>query len=88
MIAQVHSLSGYAEGGIIQGKTTIGDHNLARVNAGEMILNHRQQNHLFKMIDEGRTTNNSMAGNVSFRIAGKELVGVLRNYNDKMNKVK
>lgn len=88
MIAQVHSLSGYAEGGIIQGKTTIGDRNLARVNAGEMILNHRQQNHLFKMIDEGRTTNNSMAGNVSFRIAGKELVGVLRNYEDKMNKVK
>jgi len=41
MIAQVHSLSGYAEGGIIQGKTTIGDRNLARVNAGEMILNHR-----------------------------------------------
>ena len=40
------------------------------------------------MIDEGRTTNNSMAGNVSFRIAGKELVGVLKNYNDKMNKVK
>ena len=88
MISQIHSLSGYAEGGIIQGKTTIGDRNLARVNAGEMILNHRQQNHLFKMIDEGRTTNNSMAGNVSFRIAGKELVGVLKNYNDKMNKVK
>ena len=88
MIAQVHSLSGYAEGGIIQGKTTIGDRNLARVNAGEMILNHRQQNHLFKMIDEGRTTNNIMAGNVQFRIEGKSLVGVLKNYNDKMNKVK
>jgi len=40
------------------------------------------------MIDEGRTTNNIMAGNVQFRIEGKSLVGVLKNYNDKMNKVK
>jgi len=29
----------FANGGIIQGKTTIGDYNLARVNSGEMILN-------------------------------------------------
>ena len=29
-----------------------------------------------------------MAGEVSFRIAGKELVGVLTNYSSKLNKIK
>lgn len=89
MISQIHSLSGYAEGGVIQGRTTIGDYNFARVNAGEMILNTKQQNHLFKMIDEGRTgLHQSMGGEVIFRIHGKDLEGVRRNYNDKMNKVR
>lgn len=89
MISQIHSLSGYAGGGVIQGRTTIGDYNFARVNAGEMILNTKQQNHLFKMIDEGRTgLHQSMGGEVIFRIHGKDLEGVRRNYNDKMNKVR
>lgn len=89
MISQIHSLSGYAEGGVIQGRTTIGDYNFARVNAGEMILNTKQQNHLFKMIDEGRTgLHQSMGGEVIFRIHGKDLEGVRRNYNDKMNKIR
>ena len=35
------SMAAFADGGIIQGRTTIGDYNLARVNSGEMILNTR-----------------------------------------------
>ena len=89
VVAQIHSLSGYAEGGIIQGNRTIGDYNLARVNAGEMILTTRQQTNLFKMLDEGRTQlNQSAAGEVVFRIHGRDLEGVRRSYNDKMNKVR
>jgi len=37
--AQIHSISGYASGGIIRGNSRVGDKNLARVNAGEMIIN-------------------------------------------------
>lgn len=89
VVAQIHSLSGYAEGGIIQGNRTIGDYNLARVNAGEMILTTRQQANLFKMLDEGRTQlNQSAAGEVVFHIHGRDLEGVRRSYNDKMNKVR
>lgn len=89
IVSQIHSLSGYADGGIIQGRTTIGDYNFARVNAGEMILNTKQQNHLFKMIDEGRTgLHQSMGGEVVFTIKGRKLVGVLHNEDDKMNKIR
>lgn len=39
VISQIHSLSGYAEGGIVGGGSYFGDGMLARVNSGEMILN-------------------------------------------------
>lgn len=38
----------FAQGGIITGGSTSGDKILARVNAGEMILNQRQQSNLFR----------------------------------------
>ena len=40
------------------------------------------------MIDEGRTSSHNLGGEVSFHIAGKDLKGVLRNYEDKMKKVR
>ena len=89
MISQIHSLSGFANGGIIGGKTTIGDYNLARVNKGEMILNTRQQENLFKMIDSGRMNNGANAGGkVVFELKGKKLQGVLNNYGDTMKKLR
>ena len=33
----------FADGGIVGGGSSVGDHNLARVNSGEMILNGTQQ---------------------------------------------
>lgn len=88
MVSQVRSLSGYAEGGIIQGNRTLGDYNLARVNSGEMILNGRQQSNLFNLIDSGRMVNSNMGGQVTFYVHGKDLKGVLSNYDNKMDKVK
>lgn len=76
-ISQIHSLSGYAEGGIIGGNSYTGDKVLARVNSGEMILNHAQQARLFDMINTGGVG----SGQVEFKIKGQELVGVLNNYN-------
>ena len=79
----------FADGGIIGGATTIGDFNIARVNKGEMILNGRQQSRLFNLLDgNGYYSDSVSSGSVSFRIHGKELIGVLNNYNKKTNKVR
>ena len=83
VIAQIHSLSGYASGGIIGGNSYTGDKVLARVNSGEMILNPSQQANLFNMINGGVST----GGEVKFRIDGSTLVGVLNNYNKKVRRV-
>jgi len=60
---------------------------LARVNAGEMILNPMQQSNLFRALDSGGATG-GMAGKVSFEISGSNLKGTLRNYDKKVNKMK
>ena len=73
------SLPKFAEGGIVGGLSG-GDRNLARVNAGEMILNNTQQRRLFAMLD-GKAA--PQGGAVTFHISGDALVGVIDNYNRK-----
>lgn len=81
------SLPKFADGGIVQGRS-FGDYNLARVNGGEMILNSTQQGRLWNTIQQGHTnTNSAMNGNVTFRIEGKQLVGVLNNYNSSKSRL-
>lgn len=78
----------FASGGIVPGPSKIGDFNIARVNGGEMILNNRQQANLFKMLDHNRIENTSASPqNVSFRIQGDTLVGVIDNYNKKRSRM-
>ena len=84
VIAALATISGsFAGGGIIQGANTHGDQLLARVNAGEMILNGSQQARLFNLLDGG--TGSNMSGQVEFKISGSALKGVLRNYDNKMS---
>ena len=87
VIATIASISGsFATGGIVGGNTTVGDYNLIRANKGEMILSNRQQAHLFRLLDTG--TSGTTSSEVKFKISGKELIGVLNNYNSKISKVK
>jgi len=90
VISQIHSLSGYANGGIVGGNTTLGDHNLARVNAGEMILNTREQNRLWRVLNgtDNLSVNNINGASVTFKIRGSDLVGTLDNYNQKTRRVR
>ena len=81
-------ISGFASGGIVGGNTTAGDYNLIRANKGEMILANHQQANLFRLLNGGAINNASSNGEVKFKISGKELVGVLSNYNSKIAKVK
>lgn len=83
----ISTLKGFAEGGIIEGASHSGDKIIARVNAGEMVLNKRQQSNLFNLLDGNGIGQNANGGKVEFVIKGSTLKGVLNNYNDRMNKL-
>lgn len=88
IVSQIHSMSGFANGGIVQGSGGfVGDRNLIRVNSGEAVLTKGQQANLWRMLDGGAGSVGK-GGNVTFTIAGSTLKGVLRNHDNKMNKVK
>lgn len=87
VVAQIHSLSGYAQGGIISGGSSYGDQILARVNAGEMVLNRKQQNNLFRAIESGKIGGGGNTVLVpDFRIKGSDLYVSLRNYSKSVGK--
>ncbi len=86
IVGQVKSMGSFASGGIIGGGSTHGDMLTAQVNAGEMILNGKQQKRLFNMLDGNVITNNG--GEVTFKIEGSMLKGVLTNYDNKRNKLR
>ena len=87
IISIFSSLPKFADGGIIQGKS-FGDYNLARVNGGEMILNTTQQGRLWNTIQQGTTSSSApISGAVKFHIEGKQLVGVLNNYNSSKSRL-
>lgn len=85
VISQIHSNS-YAEGGIIQGASRIGDHNilsLAQVNGGEMILNGAAQANLWKAIKTNRLGGEDGTTLVAsdVKIKGSDLYLTLSNYS-------
>lgn len=79
----------FADGGIFNAPTSIGDYNVARVNNGEMILNGTQQKRLFNLLNGvGGYVNGPMQKqNVNFVIKGKTLRGVLRNFDNANNRI-
>ena len=85
--ATVATIQKFADGGIIQGATHHGDNILARVNAGEMILNKKQQSNLFRILDNG-STGQSGAVISEVKIKGSDLYLALKNYNGKMSKIR
>lgn len=80
------SATAFANGGIVGGSSYHGDKIYARVNSGEMLLNKKQQSNLFRLLDGGHSA--AASGNVEFKLKGQELVGVIKNYNDKHNKLR
>ena len=75
-----------ADGGVVGGNSYHGDTIIAGLNAGEMVLNRKQQANLFRALDNGIASN--AGGKVEFEIKGSTLKGVLKNYDNKMNKVR
>lgn len=76
----------FADGGIISGSSFHGDQMLARVNAGEMILNPMQQSNLFNALNGGGAVGGMR--NVEFKISGSTLKGCLNNFDKKQSRLK
>lgn len=76
MISQIHSATGYAEGGMIKGNSYSGDNigglvdgsQLVGLNAGEVVLNASQQNMLAQNLQ-----NNGSTVNVVGRVVGEDI---------------
>lgn len=79
----------FAEGGIVGGNSLHGDRiYTARLNSGEMVLNHSQQSNLYRAIKNNNIGGGGLNGNVEFKISGSTLKGCLNNYDNKMKKLK
>lgn len=84
VIATIASVAGsFAEGGIISGGSQLGDQMVAKVNSGEMIINGKQQQNLWKAISTGnlggQRENTVTVTNV--RVKGSDLYLALKNYS-------
>ena len=76
------SLASFAEGGIVQGASRIGDYNIARVNGGEMILNGQQQANLWKAVSSNRLGGDGGTLITSdVKIKGSDIYLALSNYS-------
>lgn len=99
VIAAMASIPKFATGGIVPGTSFTGDKVPALLNSGEMILNGTQQGSLFRILNGGAYAslgnkiapsgnNDSSPANVTFRIHGRDLEGVWRNYYNQKSKVR
>ena len=79
-VALFASIPKFATGGVITGGPTSGDKILARVNAGEMILNQGQQSRLFEAINSGKLGGSgNMSSTVTTRVRAKDLILTINN---------
>ena len=99
VIAARASIPKFATGGIVPGTSFTGDKVPALLNSGEMILNGSQQSNLFQMLNSGlygslsqkiapSAENGNQPANVTFRIHGRDLEGVLSNHYNQKSKVR
>lgn len=85
VIGTIASVAGsFAEGGIISGRSQLGDQMVAKVNSGEMIINGKQQQNLWKAISTGNLGGNPSENHISVsnvRVKGSDLYLALKNYS-------
>lgn len=81
------SLPKFATGGVVGGGSYTGDRVLARLNSGEGVLTKKGMKNITNIMNNTDNSSN-FGGNVSFRISGRDLVGVMNNHNSKMSKIK
>ena len=70
VISAIHSATGYATGGMVEGNTYSGDQIPAMLNAGEVVLTKAQQSTLASQLQEGGMRNLNLSG----RIRGTDII--------------
>ena len=81
VIAQIHSLSGYAQGGIVSGGSYVGDSQIIRVNSGEAVLTQSDQSRFMRLLDGGTVANQSQQMQyVGAVVRGADLYLAFSNY--------
>ena len=69
-IATVHNLTGYAQGGIVEGNSYSGDNIPIMANAGEVVLTKAMQGNLASSLQDNGMQNMNIAG----RIKGTDII--------------
>lgn len=83
----IKGAEGHADGGIVGGGSYSGDKILTRLNAGEMVLNQRQQRNLFSLLDQGAMPSaNGTNVTVTGVVRGTDLLLVQKNTTKIMKK--
>lgn len=79
----------FAQGGVVGGNSYVSDTTPILAHKGEMLLNNTQQTRLWRLMDSPINGSNTITnGSVKFKIEGQNLVGVLKNYNNKLSRIK
>ncbi len=77
----------FADGGIVGGSSLHGDRLLARVNSGEMILNGKQQQRLFDLLDGNGAIGGAQNQVITWKLRGTDIYGSLKNLSNIKSKV-
>lgn len=75
MISAIHSATGYAQGGIVEGKSYSGDNIPAMLNAGEIVLSKSMQSTL-----AANLTSQDRGLNIVGELQGEKIVLVANRY--------
>ena len=81
VVSALSMMSKFEKGGIVGGSSTRGDHNVVRINSGEMVLNKAQQGTLYRAIASG---NLGGGGGGEWRVRGTDLIKVINNTQNKL----
>ena len=82
VISTIHSATGYAEGGMVQGNTYSGDQIPAMLNAGEVVLNRAQQGAIASQLQEA----GGGGGYVPSSISGEQIFIAMNRYTRRTGK--
>lgn len=78
VISQIHSATGYAQGGVVGGKSYSGDNIPILANAGEIVLSKSMQNSLAANLQS-----NAGSMNLEATVSGEQIRFVLNNYGSR-----
>ena len=92
IIAAISKAKGFSTGGVVGGSSSVGDKFFARLNSGELVLNRRQQDVLWKDLNKNVSYNGSessinIPSKITLTAKGTELEAVLDNTRRRVNKI-